>query len=140
MATPSFPTSYDPNHPNEAIVPLPNAPLITIAKSPFTLSYQAPLSHKGSGPGIILFEPPSPPSGTKKANTLDPLPYFKWAEEGFAIAQIGNDLEINAENIRKAMEVAIELLDKEEKCSVKDKYAIFGRFNFSLSPPSNKVD
>lgn len=130
MATPSFPTTYDPNHPNEAIVPLPNAPLVQVSKEGgFTLSYQAPLSHRGSGPGIILFEPPSPSNkNTKKANTLDPLPYFKWGEEGYAIAQIGNDLKYDEESVKNAIQKAIELLDKEEKCNVKEKYAIFGEF------------
>lgn len=133
MAPPTFPSSYDPNHPNEAIVPLPNSPLVTISKdsSPYTLSYQSPLTHRGKGPGLILFEPPKPSTSNdkdfKKANTLDPLPYFKWAEEGYAIAQIGNDLDVK--DIEIAFKEAVELLDREDNCNVKEKYAILGTFN-----------
>lgn len=133
MSAPTFPSSYDPNHPNEAIVALPDAPLVKVSSDAgFTLSYQAPLTHRGSGPGIILFEPPSPAAGRKKANTLDPLPYFKWAEEGYAIAQIGNDIPKDEEAIKKAIQLAIELLDGQEKCTKKEKYAIFGAYSCKM--------
>lgn len=135
MSSLPFPTSYDANHPNEAIVPLPSTPLVTIATdaSSGTLSYQAPLTHRSTGPGIILFDAPSPSdTNVKKANTLDPVPFFKWAEEGYAIALIGNDLKKkdNEDGIKKSFKQALELLDREEKCNVKEKYAVFGEWLF----------
>ena len=58
---------------------------------PFTVSpdvvIHAPLTRRGHGPGLVLLVPSDLDlSGSSK--TLDPPPLQKWAEEGFAVAQI----------------------------------------------------
>jgi carboxymethylenebutenolidase len=125
MAPPTFPTSYDPNHPNEAIVPLPNTPLLPLksASTSYSLSYQAPLSLRGSGPGLIIFNPPKPTNHVDKAETLDPEPFFKWAEEGYGILLV-DDLKKDA--TKEAIDEAIKALDGQEKITNKEKYAVFG--------------
>lgn len=110
-------------------MPLPNAPFVQIASDPFTLSYQAPLTHRGTGPGLVIFEAPAPPSGTEKANTLDPLPYFKWAEEGYGIAQVGNDVAKDQKSIGDAIGKALEVLEGAKEVDIKDKFAILGKLS-----------
>ena len=54
-------------------------------ENPLTL--QSPLSRCGRGPGLILLlDPTQPYHGSPK--TLDPPPLQKWAEEGYAVAQV----------------------------------------------------
>ena len=48
------------------------------------LILQPPLSRRGRGPGLILLLDPY--HGSPK--TLDPPPLQKWAEEGYAVAQV----------------------------------------------------
>ncbi|KAL2264211.1 hypothetical protein VTK26DRAFT_487 [Humicola hyalothermophila] len=52
-----------------------------------TISIQPPLTRRGSGPGLVLVV-----SATldlrRHEKTLDPPPLKKWAEEGYAVAQI----------------------------------------------------
>jgi carboxymethylenebutenolidase len=51
------------------------------------LTLQAPLSRRGHGPGLILVLD-SYASTEKSEKHLDPPPLQKWAEEGFAVAQV----------------------------------------------------
>lgn len=72
--------SYDPNSPDEAEVPLPNAarePIVGF-KGAGSLSLQPPLTRRGHGPGLIVFVPAL--DGKTRAETLDPEPVQKWAE------------------------------------------------------------
>ncbi|KAI8958327.1 carboxymethylenebutenolidase [Daldinia sp. FL1419] len=50
------------------------------------LMVQVPLSRKGSGPGLLLLVD-AELDLRKHDKTLDPPPLYKWAEEGFAVAQ-----------------------------------------------------
>lgn len=49
---------------------------------------QPPLTRLGSGPGLLLLRPSRFSDCQQKNETLDPEPIQKWAEEGFAVAQI----------------------------------------------------
>jgi carboxymethylenebutenolidase len=51
------------------------------------LTLQAPLSRRGHGPGLIIVLD-SYASTEKSEKHLDPPPLQKWAEEGFAVAQV----------------------------------------------------
>ena len=52
-----------------------------------SLTLQPPLSRRGRGPGLILLlDPTQLYHGSPK--TLDPAPLQKWAEEGYAVAQV----------------------------------------------------
>lgn len=68
----------------EEAVALPSA-------SPYNISEQTriqpPLTRRGHGPGLLLLVPAGLDLGGSD-KTLDPPPAQKWAEEGFAVAQI----------------------------------------------------
>lgn len=51
------------------------------------LTLQPPLSRRGRGPGLILVLDHYARIG-KSDKHLDPPPLQKWAEEGFAVAQV----------------------------------------------------
>ncbi|KAF4536888.1 hypothetical protein BFW01_g4228 [Lasiodiplodia theobromae] len=96
--------------PEEPPVPLPSAPLQTIAPN---IVLQPPLSRRGRGPGLVLLVDAALPLGHSD-KTLDPPPLLKWAEEGYAVAQItlNHDHEFNAD-LRRAF-AALEALDECE--------------------------
>ena len=69
---------------NEDTIPLPSAKPLTIS---LKVTIQPPLTRRGNGPGLILLVPFGLDlNGHDK--TLDPPPLQKWAEEGYAVAQI----------------------------------------------------
>lgn len=69
---------------DETPVALPSAPLQNIAPN---ILLQPPLSRRGKGPGLVLVVDATLPLGHSD-KTLDPPPLLKWAEEGYAVAQI----------------------------------------------------
>ena len=69
---------------SEQPVPLPSAKPFTISHN---ISIQAPLTRRGRGPGLIHLVPVGLNLDSSR-QTLDPPPLQKWAEEGFAVAQI----------------------------------------------------
>lgn len=52
------------------------------------LTIQGPLSRRGHGPGLLLLVDAELDLRKKHEKTLDPPPLYKWAEEGFAVAQL----------------------------------------------------
>ncbi|OCK84696.1 carboxymethylenebutenolidase [Lepidopterella palustris CBS 459.81] len=70
---------------NEDPVPLPNAAPIQISPE---ITIQPPLSRRGHGPGLLIVVDPESMPLVKSDKFLDPPPMQKWAEEGFAVAQI----------------------------------------------------
>ncbi|KAL2133307.1 hypothetical protein VTI74DRAFT_2573 [Chaetomium olivicolor] len=64
--------------------PRPSAPCVQVTSD---ISSQPPLSRRGNGPGLVLVVPDSLDLN-RHEKTLDPPPLQKWAEEGFAVAQI----------------------------------------------------
>ncbi|KAF2498322.1 carboxymethylenebutenolidase [Lophium mytilinum] len=70
------------------IPPLPSAPPVMISGR---ILVQPPLSRRGTGPGLILIVDQEELQTTllpENTKTLDPPPLKKWAEEGFAVAQV----------------------------------------------------
>ena len=49
---------------------------------------QRPLSRRGKGPALIIFLPDQDHRPPASKTTLDPAPLQKWAEEGFAVAEV----------------------------------------------------
>ncbi|CRL25915.1 unnamed protein product [Penicillium camemberti] len=107
---------------------LPNAPRVTLAPN---VTLQPPLSRRGHGPGLIVIDPgydlPYIPSAELPSTTLDPVPQYKWAEEGYAVLRIAarktsepGDWSLEAGFLDKA----IESLKSLEECDVKDKFGI----------------
>ena len=118
----SFPTSYDSNSPEEALVALPSAPLVTLSP---TLTYQPPLTRHGAGPGLLIFSPnltalPIPSS------TLDPVPQQKWAEEGYGVVWCDSQNSATAD-IKPTLQKAIKELQARKEINIKDKFAVIGR-------------
>ncbi|KAL8334992.1 hypothetical protein RB598_009280 [Gaeumannomyces tritici] len=68
----------------ETPVALPSALLRTVAPN---ILLQPPLSRRGTGPGLVLVVDAGLPLG-RSDKTLDPPPLLKWAEEGYAVAQV----------------------------------------------------
>lgn len=52
-----------------------------------SITFQAPLSRRGNGPGLILVLDAYAEVGNSE-KCLDPPPLQKWAEEGFAVVQL----------------------------------------------------
>ena len=128
----SFPTSYDPNHPDEAPLALPSAPRVPLHPSAPYIELQPPLSRRGHGPGVLVFLAPHPPDGTRKAETLDPEPVMKWAEEGYAVVGVRTESH-SREEVDKAFEVGIKALMDCNECTKKDKLAVMGEFQICHS-------
>lgn len=93
------------------------------------LELQPPLTHRGTGPGVIVVPPPRlsmhPHKRQGLKTPLDPEPVKKWAEEGFAVVgvRIGGGTDVNA-----ALTTAIAALDNAEFVENKGTYAVLGRF------------
>ncbi|KAL2020630.1 hypothetical protein VTK56DRAFT_8120 [Thermocarpiscus australiensis] len=103
--------------PKPSIAQRPSAPCVEITPE---ISVQAPLSRRGTGPGLVLVVSNAlnlSPSG----KTLDPPPLQKWAEEGYAVAQILVDDA--ASGIARNLGVAIAELEKLPECSG-DKFGL----------------
>lgn len=99
---------------HEGPVELPSAKSFEVASN---VLVQPPLSRKGHGPGLILLVPTGLDlSGHSK--TLDPPPLQKWAEEGYAVAQItlqeGSELKGGLGQALKALRELKEC-DSDEK-------------------------
>ncbi|KAK8122957.1 hypothetical protein PG984_011627 [Apiospora sp. TS-2023a] len=102
-------------NPEKTPVPRPNAPSIVISP---TLTLQPPLSRRGHGPGLVLLVDPSLDLANCHDKTLDPPPLQKWAEEGYAVAQLklvpneGGQLRIDDDELHQA----IQELEKLPSC------------------------
>ncbi|RSH95527.1 hypothetical protein EHS25_000619 [Saitozyma podzolica] len=123
--TPQCAARYDPNVPSEAPVPLPSAPLQTLAPG---ITFQPPLSRRGHGPGLIAFLPPS--RGTIEKSTLkhlDPEPVQKWAEEGYGVVGV-SDIEETEQTIAQALTLSLQCLAESPSIDIKDKIVYHAPF------------
>ncbi|KAI1921718.1 hypothetical protein LOZ58_004215 [Ophidiomyces ophidiicola] len=87
---------------DEPAIPLPSA-TATVLSTGITL--QPPLSRRGHGPGLIVVVP----GGFEFAEnqmTLDPAPQQKWAEEGYAVAQIELSTKLDELSLKDAIKTA----------------------------------
>lgn len=98
----------------------PAAPCVQVTPD---ILVQPPLTRRGSGPGLLLVV-----SATldlaRHEKTLDPPPLKKWAEEGYAVAQIlvGED---RVSSFADQLGTAISELEKLRECSG-DKFGLVG--------------
>lgn len=106
---------------------LPSAKPIQINKRVWL---QPPLSRRGHGPGLVVIQLrlvhyPLLPSGrhilgTTQNKNLDPLPRQKWAEEGFAVA----DVEVGIQELLELtgdIRMAISALEHHPQCEYDGK-------------------
>lgn len=70
---------------------------------------------------------------SRHEKTLDPPPLQKWAEEGYAVAQILID-ERAAANLVQLFGIALAELEKLPECS-NDKFGLVGMRLFIVKPP-----
>lgn len=120
------PTKYDPDSPDEQGVPLPSAPLVHINDR---VVLQAPLSRRGTGPGIVIVLPNPSQISRNEGSTkpLDPEPVLKWAEEGFAVAEVTNlDEDEKFKALENNFRLAVDKLEALETVDVKGKFAVIG--------------
>jgi carboxymethylenebutenolidase len=80
------------------------------------LTLQTPLSRRGHGPGLILVLNHYAPI-EKSEKSLDPPPLQKWAEEGFAVAQVLSPGKEEEFPLRRALEE----LGRLEECTGVDE-------------------
>ncbi|KAG6852446.1 hypothetical protein C0991_011893 [Blastosporella zonata] len=118
-----FANHYDPNAPSEQPVPLPSAPLLVLSE---TEVLQAPLTRRGTGPGIVLVLPPYGALDIRKggAKPLDPEPVQKWAEEGFAVAAITPNASDSGWSFEQSFKRSTEALMGLKELDTHDKYAV----------------
>lgn len=76
-----------PSRPLEAAPPRPYPEPQRISEC---LTLQAPLSRRGTGPGLVLvLDHYASIEGSEKH--IDPAPFKKWAEEGYAVAMVSSN-------------------------------------------------
>lgn len=106
---------------------VPNAPPIEISPH---LKLQPPLSRRGHGPGLIIVADHYAQL-EKSEKHLDPPPLTKWAEEGYAVAQIlvPGKAEDGGEF---PLQRAIEKLKELEACDDEAGFGIICKHNFQF--------
>ncbi|KAF8639983.1 hypothetical protein AX17_001229 [Amanita inopinata Kibby_2008] len=114
------PKVYDPKSPEEQPVPLPSAPLINFNSHTVI---QPPLTHRGTGPGLVVFLPnTSSLELDSESKVLDPEPVKKWAEEGFAVA--GVTLTMQESNLSELVQQSFRALSELPQVESKYKFAV----------------
>ncbi len=110
--------THDPNGTNgttNGAVHLPSAKPYDVARG---VTIQPPLTRSGHGPALIILVPEHlKPSGHKK--TLDPAPLQKWAEEGWAVAQI--TLSDDDSNFQDRLNDTLAALESLKECDSTEK-------------------
>ena len=113
---------------HEETIPLPSAKPIKVSTS---ITIQPPLTRRGQGPGLALVVP----SGIDlngSDTTLDPPPLQKWAEEGYAVAQI-TLAEGQSDKFGSNFEEAIDALSKLKECDSAEKIGLICKMPDFLS-------
>lgn len=108
---------------HEETIPLPSAVPHKVSSK---VVLQAPLTRKGHGPGLIILVPSGLDlNGSEK--TLDPPPLQKWAEEGFAVAQI-TVTEGEGDSFQSNLETAFDGLTDLKECDSVEKIGLICEF------------
>lgn len=89
-----------------------------------SITIQPPLSRRGHGPGLIILVEAGL-NLAKHDKILDPPPAQKWAEEGYAVAQVV--VAPGLANIPNDITLAIARLKALESCDDKDKFGVIGK-------------
>lgn len=110
--------------------PLPSAKLQVLKPG---ISLQPPLTRLGSGPGIILLTPENVYDEQVTQRDDAPTAVLKWAEEGYAVAQI-SEAAIKSSNVGILLKEAVEALQQCDVCQPKDKVGLVCRLVLSHSP------
>ncbi|KAK2000038.1 carboxymethylenebutenolidase [Colletotrichum falcatum] len=104
---------------------------------PAAITIQPPLSRRGHGPGLLILVEQGIDL-SKHDNILDPPPAQKWAEEGYAVAQI--IVTHGANNITDSISSAIESLIELDSCDDKDKFGVIALFTAASQQVADALD
>ncbi|KAK2050797.1 carboxymethylenebutenolidase [Colletotrichum somersetense] len=85
------------------------------------VTIQPPLSRRGHGPGLLILVEQGIDL-SKHDSILDPPPAQKWAEEGYAVAQI--IVTPGASDVADSVSSAIESLKELDSCDDKDRFGV----------------
>ncbi len=106
----------------------PTAPSVQVTPD---ITIQPPLSRRGVGPGLVLVVSAALDlRGHEK--TLDPPPLKKWAEEGYAVAQIL--VHDGASNMADQLGIAIAELEKLPE-RFGNKFGLVGKGYLRMTAP-----
>ena len=104
---------------HEEAIPPPSAKPVTVSSN---VILQPPLTRRGHGPGLVLLVPDGLAlSGSDK--TLDPPPLQKWAEEGYAVAQVTLD-ESEGDKFQRYLQEATDALSELKECDSTDQIGL----------------
>lgn len=92
------------------------------------LTIVAPLSRRGHGPGLLLLVDENLDL-RRHDKTLDPPPQHKWAEEGYAVAQLRVAQSGEEGLVRDGLRLALSELSKASFCDQTKKIGIIGESN-----------
>ncbi|OTB02826.1 hypothetical protein M426DRAFT_264062 [Hypoxylon sp. CI-4A] len=87
-----------------------------------SLRILAPLSRRGHGPGLLILADVELDLG-KHEKTLDPPPLYKWAEEGFAVAQL-RVAKGEGSSIHERLRLALSELSKLSSCDQTERIGV----------------
>jgi carboxymethylenebutenolidase len=107
---------------SEETIPLPSAKPTTVSSN---VVVQPPLTRRGHGPALILLVPTGLDLSSSE-KTLDPPPLQKWAEEGFAVAQITLS-EGEGDKFQTHLQEATNALAKLKECDSAEKIGLICR-------------
>lgn len=107
-------------HSNGHSATLPNAKPYDVSDG---ITVQPPLTRRGHGPALIILIPEGVDTKFHE-KTLDPPPLQKWAEEGWAVAQI--KLKSDVADFESRLNQALSALEKEDKCDSTEKTGLIG--------------
>ncbi|KAM0326575.1 hypothetical protein ACHAQA_006444 [Verticillium albo-atrum] len=88
----------------------------------WSLSIHDPLTRRGHGPGLIILTEEG--HDIPKEGILDPPPAQKWAEEGFAIAQLTIGKAFKDVPLNNLLEEAAKQLDALDVCDQKGRFGV----------------
>lgn len=105
---------------NETPVTLPSAESVAVSQA---VTVQPPLTRRGKGPALILLVP-SDIDLSGSPRTLDPPPLQKWAEEGYAVAQV---VVTHVSALKYDLMLSFEALSKLKECDQADSAGLICR-------------
>ncbi|KAK1959808.1 carboxymethylenebutenolidase [Colletotrichum sublineola] len=101
------------------------------------VTIQPPLSRRGHGPGLLILVEQGIDL-SKHDSILDPPPAQKWAEEGYAVAQI--IVMPGASDVTNLISSAIESLRELESCDDKDKFGVIALLTAASQQVADALD
>ncbi|CAL3970831.1 unnamed protein product [Diplocarpon coronariae] len=106
------------------------------------VTIQPPLSRRGQGPGLLLIVPKdyAVRDLANASKTLDPEPLQKWAEEGFAVAQVTVETRSGEKLLGSAdCDTAVEALAELPQCTLNNEVGVIIYGFSSPTGPTKEV-